>query len=601
MDRHQSKIELFLKLGYPERDIVRVLENLHHDALTNDILEELIKTGSSTAPTRPKSVSPQLIPRGCSPPTRLPEEDKDLSIALRPIVIDGSNVAMSHGDKQVFSCRGVQLAVQWFWDQGHRDITVFVPLWRKEQTRPEAPITDQHILHDLEKRKILVFTPSRCVNGKRVVCYDDRYIVKLAYDSDGIIVSNDNYRDLQIEKPQWKKFIEERLLMFSFANDKFMPPDDPLGRNGPSIDNFLRKKPNVPEHKWQHCPYGKKCTYGIKCKFYHPERTSQSHLSVADELRAKNKSTSPKPFMDKEQVSNIQVNFPVQGNTPVASNTTFYEERLQMSTCNGLQPTVTRRQEDIHSRFSSSQQLERPNQRGSPPSRDLSGEGLKSIQSKISELYIHDKQPKHGHICPHSSGMRSSNWSEMPPHQSDSYLLTHVHSMDCVCKHRNNCKSPVHTHCFCRRTPSHIRSLGSCGSSQASGSSVQSPRLYPTNLPGLKAQHQQKEVCHALLSNSRVPYEKQELEQYYYRLMPKKHSACDHTMNYSWESSQLEVSAGGRSSESLREQKQSVREQLCAMFPQVSVDQVMCLHPNVLDTSYLISLIQNFRSSHLCY
>lgn len=54
-----------------------------------------------------------------------------------------------------------------------------------------------------------------------MVCYDDRFIVKLAFDSDGIIVSNDNYRDLQNEKPEWKKFIEERLLMYSFVNDKY--------------------------------------------------------------------------------------------------------------------------------------------------------------------------------------------------------------------------------------------------------------------------------------------------------------------------------------------------------------------------------------------
>lgn len=32
---------------------------------------------------------------------------------------------------------------------------------------------------------------------------------------------------------------------------------------------------------------GKKCTYGNKCKFYHPERSRQAQLSVADELRAK--------------------------------------------------------------------------------------------------------------------------------------------------------------------------------------------------------------------------------------------------------------------------------------------------------------------------
>nr|7NDJ_A Chain A, Probable ribonuclease ZC3H12C [Mus musculus]7NDJ_B Chain B, Probable ribonuclease ZC3H12C [Mus musculus] len=189
---------------------------------------------------------------------------------LRPVVINGSNVAMSHGNKEVFSCRGIKLAVDWFLERGHKDITVFVPAWRKEQSRPDALITDQEILRKLEKEKILVFTPSRRVQGRRVVCYDDRFIVKLAFESDGIIVSNDNYRDLANEKPEWKKFIDERLLMYSFVNDKFMPPDDPLGRHGPSLDNFLRKKPIVPEHKKQPCPYGKKCTYGHKCKYYHP-------------------------------------------------------------------------------------------------------------------------------------------------------------------------------------------------------------------------------------------------------------------------------------------------------------------------------------------
>lgn len=80
--------------------------------------------------------------------------------------------------------------------------------------------SDQHILTELEKQKIVVFTPSRRVGGKRVVCYDDRFIVKLAYESDGVIVSNDTYRDLQGERPEWKICIEQRLLMYSFVNDK---------------------------------------------------------------------------------------------------------------------------------------------------------------------------------------------------------------------------------------------------------------------------------------------------------------------------------------------------------------------------------------------
>lgn len=47
----------------------------------------------------------------------------------------------SHGNKEVFSCRGIKLAVDWFLERGHKDVTVFVPAWRKEQSRPDALIT----------------------------------------------------------------------------------------------------------------------------------------------------------------------------------------------------------------------------------------------------------------------------------------------------------------------------------------------------------------------------------------------------------------------------------------------------------------------------
>lgn len=55
--------------------------------------------------------------------------------------------------------------------------------------------------------------------GKRVVCYDDRYIV-VASELDGVIVSNDNYRDLQSENPEWKWFIERGCSCSPFVNDR---------------------------------------------------------------------------------------------------------------------------------------------------------------------------------------------------------------------------------------------------------------------------------------------------------------------------------------------------------------------------------------------
>lgn len=300
----QMKVDFFRKLGYSSTEIHSVLQKLGVQADTNTVLGELVKHGSAAEPECQASPDPghqlPLVPRGggtpkaptLEPPS--PEENKEGN-DLRPVVIDGSNVAMSHGNKEVFSCRGILLAVNWFLERGHTDITVFVPSWRKEQPRPDVPITDQHILRELEKKKILVFTPSRRVGGRRVVCYDDRFIVKLAFDSDGVVVSNDTYRDLQGERQEWKRFIEERLLMYSFVNDKFMPPDDPLGRHGPSLDNFLRKKPVSAEHRRQPCPYGRKCTYGIKCRFFHPERPSRPQRSVADELRANALQSPPKP------------------------------------------------------------------------------------------------------------------------------------------------------------------------------------------------------------------------------------------------------------------------------------------------------------------
>lgn len=49
----------------------------------------------------------------------------------------------SHGHKEIFSCRGIQLCVDWFRSRGHREITVFVPMWRKETSKIDAPIASK--------------------------------------------------------------------------------------------------------------------------------------------------------------------------------------------------------------------------------------------------------------------------------------------------------------------------------------------------------------------------------------------------------------------------------------------------------------------------
>ncbi|XP_060892925.1 NEDD4-binding protein 1 [Labrus mixtus] len=158
---------------------------------------------------------------------------------LRHIIIDGSNVAMAHGLNRFFSCRGIALAVETFWRRGHREITVFVPQWRQKRDRLT---TEQHFLNQLEDLRLLSFTPSREVCGQRISSHDDRFLLHLAEKTEGIIVTNDNLRDFVNTSDTWRRIIQERLLQFTFVEDHFMIPDDPLGKNGPHLDFFLLKE-----------------------------------------------------------------------------------------------------------------------------------------------------------------------------------------------------------------------------------------------------------------------------------------------------------------------------------------------------------------------
>lgn len=178
---YTQRVEFALKLGYTERLVQAALARLGPNPAQNELLAELIKLGAQQC-TKGEFIcdSPLAECLSPNPEVCMSNCEEICNNGLRPIVIDGSNVAMSHGNKELFSCRGIKLCVDWFKLRGHKDITVFVPKWRKESSRPDNPIKEQEILNELEKEKLLVFTPSRFVGGKRLVCYDDRYILKVS-------------------------------------------------------------------------------------------------------------------------------------------------------------------------------------------------------------------------------------------------------------------------------------------------------------------------------------------------------------------------------------------------------------------------------------
>ena len=155
--------------------------------------------------------------------------------SLRPIVIDGSNVAYCHGDDKDFSIRGIEIVVDDFINRGYEKekIVVFLP-----------KIRDGPALQEMLKSKCKIFFAAsrKLPNGENITSHDDYYMLNYAAKVGAVIVTRDNYREHanNPSHPEWDEVISNRILMPNFVRDVLLLQEDPLGRNGPRLDEFLK-------------------------------------------------------------------------------------------------------------------------------------------------------------------------------------------------------------------------------------------------------------------------------------------------------------------------------------------------------------------------
>ena len=203
---------------------------LEHKRLRADAKKFLKDSKRKDHQGGPSSSSKVIVSQG---PTMMTanSESQGTPGSLRPIVIDGSNVAMTHGMGQ-FSVMGIQIVINYFKSRGHTKIVAFLPEFKRKH--------DHLVLQSLASKGLVVFTPSRVVDGERITSYDDTFILDYAAAHGGVVVTRDNFRDLANKKAEWKEVIQNRILMPTFVGDDLMFPHDPLGQHGPNLDTFLR-------------------------------------------------------------------------------------------------------------------------------------------------------------------------------------------------------------------------------------------------------------------------------------------------------------------------------------------------------------------------
>lgn len=296
---------------------------------------------------------------------------------------------------------------------------------------------------------------------------------------------------------------------------------------------------------------GKKCTYGVKCKFYHPERANQSQLPVADELRAQRdraKNFSPKPSLQDVHSYQSEHRYTSSTTPPLSME----DQSHRASPC----------EQFMCQRDSSSPRSQPNTSLQHCPSSDVD-EAFSSMGSSMAGFYIKDipssmERPHHSY----SSGVPSCNLSQDDYSLPGSYsgnaqrLCSYTAYSQCRCCHQQAQLSPQHYH----------PAWSSC------------PALPPHN-----------EEYHGHFSEK--PYFRQP------SIRPTHSLSTD-----PWVQGTLsDAKVRSRAKSPSIEQRKGLRSQLSTLFPQSTVEQVMSAYPHVSDMSKLINLMQTYRTSHMSY
>lgn len=152
----------------------------------------------------------------------------------RIILLDGTDIALEHGKHKIYSATGIKLANDYFRNLGNQT-QIIIPAMRLNPGNCD----DHFILHELKEKNLLILTPSFGIEDSKGMSLDDRFMLRIAFEHDTAILSNDSFKNLYLESTDYQKVIDNRIIPFSWNKDDLLIPEKPYGHNGPSLAEIL--------------------------------------------------------------------------------------------------------------------------------------------------------------------------------------------------------------------------------------------------------------------------------------------------------------------------------------------------------------------------
>uniref|UniRef100_A0A182T0F1 RNase_Zc3h12a domain-containing protein n=1 Tax=Anopheles maculatus TaxID=74869 RepID=A0A182T0F1_9DIPT len=133
----------------------------------------------------------------------------------RIVLLDGCNLSHTSNRLPRFKTERLAKALQYFVDRGHPVYTVF-PRFHLYTRQWD----DVGRLDGLYRKNYIVPTPCKEYPNPKSQVYDDRILMAIAAKFDCAVISNDRFRDVASEHPEWARVAHNQTITFDWDRNE---------------------------------------------------------------------------------------------------------------------------------------------------------------------------------------------------------------------------------------------------------------------------------------------------------------------------------------------------------------------------------------------